>query len=180
MRPFRCTRYITRAWARKEREMRTNSFVTGVGVILQIAASSASSAQQPATNEPAHKVYVMSGCLEHGSAGTSTFKLAHATAVGQVAPPDAPKDPEAAAGARSYDLLPVASVGEQGLNRETLQSHVGSQVEVTVRPVEVPAGSPGATSKSSTPEAKVDQSPAPRYTVVKIDKVLGSCQVEQR
>ena len=158
--------------------MSTISFVTAMGVILRVAAFSA---QQPAPNEPAHKVYVMSGCLESGSAGTSMFKLANATAVGQLAPPDAPKtDAKAPAGARSYDLLPVSSVGEEGINRETLQSHVGSRVEVTVRPIEVPAVSPGATSKSSATEAKVDQSPVPRYTVVKIDKVLGSCQVEQR
>ena len=33
-------------------------------------------------------------------------------------------------------MLPVASVSEQGINRETLESHAGGRVEVTVRPVE--------------------------------------------
>ncbi|HYJ93641.1 MAG TPA: hypothetical protein VEV86_03425, partial [Vicinamibacterales bacterium] len=63
---------------------------------------------------------------------------------------------------------------------ETLESHVGSRVEVTVRPVE-PSTTPTpstATSTSTTTTAKVEQSTPRRYTVVKISKVPGSCQVK--
>jgi hypothetical protein len=72
-------------------------------------------------------------------------------------------------------LLPVSSVSEQGINRETLESHVGDRVEVTVRPVEASIA-PATTSTSKTTAAKVEQSTPSRYTVVKISKVPGSCQ----
>src|SRR4030095_14093719 len=102
--------------------MRPIVFATCVVLSLQVAASLA---QQLPPNEPAHKVYVMSGCLERGSAATAMFKLADATAVGQMPPTDpSNSDAEAAAGARSYNLLPVSSVSEQGRNRETLERHV--------------------------------------------------------
>jgi hypothetical protein len=157
--------------------MRPLVFATGVVLILQVAALLA---QQSPPNEPAHEVYVITGCLERGSASTSVFTLADATAVGQ-APPGDPSntDAEAVAGTRSYDLLPVSSVSEQGITRETLESHAGNRVEVTVRPVETSH----ATSTKSTPNttpAKVEKSTPRRYTVVKISKMLGSCQVEQR
>ena len=140
----------------------------------------ASLAQQSPPNEPAHKVYVMSGCLERGSATTSVFKLGDATPVGQAPPTDPSNtDAEVAAGTRSYDLLPVSSVSEQGTNRDTLESHVGNRVEVTVRPVETSIATSTTSTTKTTPE-KVDQSTPRRYTVVKISKVPGSCQVERR
>ena len=158
--------------------MRTIGFATGVVVILQVAASLA---QQSPPNEPAHKVYVMSGCLERGSAATSLFKLADATGVGQMPPTDPSNtDAEVAAGARSYNLLPVSSVSEQGINRETLESHVGSRVEVTVRPLEVSPGPSTAPGTAKTTAAKVEESTPRRYTVVKISKMAGSCQGEKR
>ena len=157
--------------------MRPIVFATCVVLSLQVAASLA---QQSPPNEPAHKVYVMTGCLERGSASTLVFKLADATAVGQ-APPGDPSntDAEAVAGTRSYDLLPVSSVSEQGINRETLESHIGNRVEVTVRPVE-PSIAASSTSTSTTTAPKVEQSTPRRYTVVKISKVPGSCQAERR
>jgi len=158
--------------------MRTIGFATGVVVMLQVAASLA---QQLPPNEPAHKVYVMSGCLERGSAATSLFKLADATAVGQMPPTDPSNtDADVSAGARSYNLLPVSSVSEQGINRETLESHVGSRVEVTVRPLEASPAPSTAPGTSKTTAAKVEQSTPRRYTVVKISKMAGSCQGEQR
>jgi len=156
--------------------MRSMVFVTGVVLVLQVAASLAQ--QSPSSpNEPAHKVYSMTGCLEGGSAAKSVFKLADATSVGQMPPTD-PSNTEAGDGARSYEVLPVASVSEQGINRETLESHVGSRVEVTVRPVEPSTTPSTATSTSTTTTAKVEQSTPRRYTVVKISKVPGSCQVK--
>ena len=155
--------------------MRSIVFVTGVVLILQVAASLAQ--QSPSLpNEPAHKVYVMTGCLERGSAPTSVFQLADSTPIGQAPPPDpSTTDAGAVAGNRSYDLLAVSSVSEQGINRETLESHVGDRVEVTVRPVEASIA-PATTSTSKTTAAKVEQSTPSRYTVVKISKVPGSCQ----
>ena len=146
--------------------------------IFQVAASLAQQSPSPA-NEPAHKVYVMSGCLEGGSSAMSLFKLADATSVGQMPPAD-PSNTEVAGGTRSYEVLPVSSVSEQGINRETLASHVGSRVEVAVRPMEAPTTPSTATSTSTTTAAKVEQSTPRRYTVVKISKVPGSCQVKQR
>ena len=116
--------------------MRSIVFVTGVVLILQVAASLAQQSPSP-PNEPAHKVYVMTGCLERVSAQTSVFQLADSTPIGQAPPADpSTTGAGAVAGNRSYDLLPVSSVSEQGINRETLESHVGDRVEVTVRPVE--------------------------------------------
>ena len=113
--------------------MRSMVFVTGA-IVLQVAALLAQRSPSP-PNEPAHKVYVLTGCLERGSASTSVFQLADSTPVGQ-APPADPSNADAADEARSYGLLPVSTVSEQGINRETLESHVGSRVEVTVRPGE--------------------------------------------
>jgi hypothetical protein len=144
-------------------------------LILQAAASLAQQLPSP-PNEPAHKVYVITGCLARGSTSTSAFTLADATAVGQ-APPGDPSntDAEAAAGTRSYDLQPVSSVGEQGINRETLESHIGNRVEVTVRPVEASIATP-TTGTPNTPAAKPEQATPRPYTVVKIGKVPGSCR----
>jgi hypothetical protein len=153
--------------------MRPIVFATGVVLILQVAASLA---QQPPPNEPAHNVYVMSGCLEGGSAPTSVFKLVDATSIGQ-APPTVPSNREAEVGAdsRSYDLLPVSSVSEQGVNRETLESHVGNRVEVTVRPMEASIATSTTSSTSNTTAAKVERPTPRRYTVVKLGKVPGQC-----
>jgi len=152
-------------------------FATGVVLALHVAASLAQ--QGPPPNEPAHKVYVMSGCLERGSAANSAFTLADATAVGEAPLPDpSNKDAEAGAGTRSYEVLPVSSVSEQGINRETLEGHVGSRVEITVRPVE--ASVAPSTTSTSTTTAKVEQSTLRRFTVVKIGKLPGSCHGERR
>jgi hypothetical protein len=157
--------------------MKTISFATGVGLILQIAAASA---QQGAPNEPAHKVHVISGCLRHSSAATSIFTLTDATVIGQPLPADPSNaDADVGAGPRSYDVVPVSSVSEQGINRETLESHVGSRVEVTVRPIEAAQAPSTTTSTSKATAAKIDESLPRRYTAVTINKVLGSCEIEQ-
>lgn len=136
----------------------------------------ASLAQQPQQHEPAHNVYVLTGCLESGPAPASGFKLVDAMPIGQAPPTDRPKkEADAAAGSPSYDVFPVTSVSEQGVNRETLESHTGSRVEITVRPVE-PSIAPSTTTRTpDTTAAKVEQSTPRRYMVVKIGKVPGSC-----
>ena len=151
--------------------MRTMAFVT---VVVLTGWITASAQQTPSpSNEPAHKIYAMSGCLEPGAGSSSAFKLTGAEHIGQ-----APPGVSAAATSRSatvYELQPVANFGEQGISRERLKSHVGKRVEVTVRPVEVspaPSSPPRPTDSPEKPETPVP----PRYTVVTISQLAESCQ----
>jgi hypothetical protein len=151
--------------------MRTIIFGTVVVLTGWIAAPSAQQAPSP-SNEPAHKVYVMTGCLEAGSESTAAFKLTSAKNVGQALPPS-----NANVKSRTdtmYELQPVSSVSEQGITRERLQSHVGKQVEVTVRPVEVPIA-PSSPPRAPAAPAKPEQAVPQRYTVVKISQLAESC-----
>ena len=68
--------------------MRSIVLVIGVVFTFQVAASLAQQSPSPANQQAHSKVYVMSGCLEGGSAATSVFKLADATSVGQMPPTD--------------------------------------------------------------------------------------------
>jgi hypothetical protein len=148
-------------------------FATSIVFVFHVAASLA---QQSQPIEPAHNVYVLSGCLEGSSAPTSLFKLVDAMPIGQAPPSDPPKaEAGVVAATRAYDLLPVTSVSEQGVTRETLASHIGARVEVTVRPVEPSNATSTTTRTSENTAAKVEQSTPRRYTVVKIGKVPGSC-----
>ena len=76
--------------------MRSIVLVTGVVLILQVAASLAQQSPSP-PNEPAHKVFVMTGCLERGSAESAVFQLTDSTPIGQ-APPADPSTTGAGAG----------------------------------------------------------------------------------
>jgi len=157
--------------------MRTIAFVTVVMLTGWVAASaqqtpSAQPTPSPAS-EPAHKIYVMRGCLETGSSSASTFKLTGAEHIGQ-----APPAPSATATSRSatvYELQPVSNFGEQGISRERLTSHVGKRVEVTVRPVEVPPA-PSSPPRPTAGAEKPEQSMPQRYTVVNISQLAESCQ----
>ena len=142
--------------------MRTIVFGT---VVVWIAALSAQ--QQPApSKEPAHKIYLVSGCLEGGSESTSAFKLTGAKNIGQVPPPSAASTTKSGTDT-VYELQPVLSVSEQGINREGLQSHVGKRVEVTIRPIEVPPAPPSPAAAPGI-AAKPEQPAPQRYTAVKI------------
>jgi hypothetical protein len=142
-------------------------------LILWIGPASFSARQQtPAQAEqPAHKVFILNGCLTSDPGAADVFKLTGATPVGQ-----APPEHAAATGAPKgeYVLLPVTGLTEQGVARPELQTHLGRRVEVTVRPVAVaPASSP-----SSPPAAPVGQKrddAPPRYTVVTVKSAAGSC-----
>ena len=131
-----------------------------------------SAAQQtPASSDkPAHKVFVLNGCLATQSGAADAFKLTGAVPVGQ-APPERQA---ASAEPQVYVLLPTQGLAEQGVARAEMQTHVGKKVEVTVRPVEVAPGP--SKSSSSTPAAeKVEEPTPPRYTVTEIKPVAGSC-----
>jgi hypothetical protein len=153
--------------------MRTTAFGTIVVLTSWIAAPSTQQPPPPA-NEPAHKIYVVNGCLEGGRESTSAFKLTGAKNVGQAPPSSSAASTAASKPDTVYELQAVSSVGEQGINREQLQSHVGKRVEVTIRPVEVlpappsPAAAPGIAAKPEQPAPQ-------RYTAVKISTLAESC-----
>ena len=162
--------------------MNRTTLATTVILTCWIGAAAAQRTTEPpnprtpqTANEPAHNVFVLTGCLEKGDAPT-TFRLTRASAVGQT-PPRTNATPPAieTTGEDAYELQATSSVSEQGLSRDQLQAEVGARVEVTIRPVEAPAGSPPLTTAAPAGEKKPTDSPRPRYTVVKISRLGGSC-----
>jgi hypothetical protein len=146
--------------------------LVGLCLVFGGMTAASTSAQQPQEqkSEPAHKIYVLTGCLTAGGpAPTAPYKLTGAAAVGQ-----APAEGKSGTGVKDeYELLPITGVVEQGVGREELQKHVGKKVEVTVRPVELtPAkSSPSAPSTSTAKPEEVPQ----RYTVTKIQALTAAC-----
>ena len=134
---------------------------------------------------PAHKVYVLTGCLEARADAPSIFTLSKATAIGE-APPAAPAVGSAAErgsvgtsgttdAGDMFELQAVSGLTSQGKDEEALKAHAGHRVEVTVRPVEVIAAAPApAPGGVTTPEQQAEPVP-PRYTVTEIKAVAGTC-----
>ena len=151
--------------------MKPNAFVLTItfacGTLLPLRAQ-----QTPAPSaQPAHKVFILNGCLTSNGAAADSFKLTGAVAVGQ--PP--PERPAASTEAKDeYVLLPVTGLSEQGVARAEMQTHVGRKVEVTVRPVEVAPGPPSSSPPASAAE-KIEAAAPQRYTVTKIVPAAGSC-----
>jgi hypothetical protein len=145
--------------------------VSGIGLLIVCCVMTLSAQRTPApAQQPAHNVYVLTGCLEDGTPEIP-FKLTGSTSVGEPPPARASKEPGAAG---VYTLQPISSVGEQGVNREALQSHVGKRVEVTIRPVEVSPLTSSSTAATDT-KAKPDEQAPRRYTVIKINRLADSC-----
>lgn len=146
--------------------------VFGLAMVLIGVAAAPSSGQQTkaSSDQPAHKVFVLSGCLVGNPGASDTFKLTGAVPTGQApperpAPSTEPKD--------TYVLLPTTGLTEQGIPRAEMESYVGKKVEATVRPVEL---APGPSSSSSAPPSeKLDDPAPPRYTVTKIKALQDSC-----
>jgi hypothetical protein len=151
-------------------DMKQMTFATALALVWCAATLAGQQAAAPPHQvEPAHKVYVVTGCLERGAA-PSAFRLTRASAVGQVAPPASP-DGE---GGNAYDLQATSAVAEQGFSNEKLLPEVGNRVEVTIRPVE--SAAPPAPPQTVTPAAaKPVETPRPRYTVVMLERVAGTC-----
>jgi hypothetical protein len=142
----------------------------GAAVLLVCWIEVSGAQEQPApTPEPAHQVYVLTGCLEGATAPTSAFRLARGSVVGQALPARS----AARETADEYLLQPVSGVGEQGISRERLEDHVGARVEVTVRPVEVLPNTPSSASVESQDKPK-DATPE-RYAVIKIARLADPC-----
>jgi hypothetical protein len=157
--------------------MKHTTFALSLVVVSWVTAA-AHQAPQPRApqprNEPAHNVFVLTGCLEKGEA-PSSFRLTRASAIGQAPPRSNATPTTESKGEEAYELQATSSVSEQGLSREQLQTDVGARVEVTIRPVEAPSGAPPLTTAAPAGEKKPAESPRPRYTVVKISRLDGSC-----
>jgi hypothetical protein len=153
--------------------MKPIAFATAIFLACAVAAPFAQQAPS-ASNEPAHKIFVMHGCLEPGSSPTDAFKLTGAVSIGQTPPLDRASGGGAAGVLTTYELLPISSISEQGIDRETLQRHVRNRVEVTVRPIEVAPAAPSSTTPAPNAAVTTEATPQ-RYTVVKIDRLTGSC-----
>jgi hypothetical protein len=152
--------------------MTRTTFATSLCLACLTTAIAAQQRLPAPTNEPAHNVFMLTGCLERGNSPT-TFALTGASPVGQ-APP---RQGTSASTTKDdvYELQAVTAVSEQGLNREKLQTDVGARVEVTIRPVDVVAAP--APSQSTSPETakKPTDGPRPRYTVIKLNRLADSC-----
>jgi hypothetical protein len=147
-----------------------------MSLAMACGVTSAAAQQTPQSrNEPAHNVFVLTGCLERGDA-PSSFRLTRATSTGQL-PPRSNATPPAkdAKDDDAYELKAKSSVSEEGLREEQLETDVGARVEVTIRPVEAAAAAAPLTTSSTAAEKKPTQSPRQRYTVIKLARIDGSC-----
>jgi hypothetical protein len=152
----------------------------GSAVALVWCAAAAVAQQQPAPpaeGVPAHKVFVVTGCLT-ASADTGGFKLTEASAIGQDRPRGAAKA-DGAVGTSgqkdTYELQPAVGVNAEGVSADDLKAHAGQRVEVTVRPIEALAG-PAPSAANSPSQAAKPIEPAPeRFSVTAIKHVGGTC-----
>jgi hypothetical protein len=127
--------------------------------------------------EPAHNVYVLTGCLMTDAVATTTFKLTDASSIGQPTPGRA-----GTAGAvgtsgqkATYELRPVSGVNAQGLDADALKAHLGQRVEVVVRPVETPAPATPPAGLAAAETAKPKEPALERFTVTELKRAVGRC-----
>ena len=146
-------------------------------VVAWCVAAPMAQQQEPAPTvdkAPAHKVYVLTGCLQAADA-TSTFKLSDASSIG-LAPTATAAEPGAVGTSgqkASYLLRPVSGVSAQGLNEEALKAHVGKRIEAVVRPIETPAP-PRADGLVSVQAARPEPAPE-KFSVTEVKRVMGGC-----
>jgi hypothetical protein len=121
--------------------------------------------------EPAHKVYLLTGCLEVGAGAIATFKLTDASPIGRAPSGTTEAGAVGTSGEKlSYVLQPDSGLHGQGLDAEALKARAGQRVEVTVRPVEKLAEAPPPAGQT----AKFEPAPE-RFTVTAIKRVTGTC-----
>jgi hypothetical protein len=127
--------------------------------------------------EPAHNVYVLTGCLMTDAVATPTFKLTDASSIGQPTPGRAGiAGAVGTSGQKAvYELRPVSGVSAQGLDADALKAHLGQRVEVVVRPVESPAPPAPAAGLASAEAAKPKEPSVERFTVTEIKRTVGRC-----
>src|SRR5688572_13314390 len=123
--------------------MRSALFGCAVAVAFCVAVPSAEQQTTTAAPEatPAHKVYVLTGCLAARADAPSVFTLSDASAVGDL-PPSGPVQPgpvEPATAERPvgtsgqkprYELQAVSGINAQGKDEAALKAHAGHRVEV--------------------------------------------------
>ena len=161
----------------KEEDMKKAVFGSAVALAWCVAAPFAQQQAAPAPEAaPAHKVFVLTGCLEAGANTTGAFKLTDASSVGQATPASA-----ADAGAvgtsgqkASYELQPVSDLTSQGMDVDALKAHAGQRVEVTVRPFAVAPAAPTAASPAVQGTKPIEPAPE-RFSVTAIKRVTGTC-----
>jgi hypothetical protein len=153
--------------------MTHTTFATGLLLASCIAAPAAQRTQTP-TNEPAHNVFVLTGCLERGDTPLA-FRLTRASAVGQTPPRPSTSAAVTKPEDDVYELQATSSVSEQGLSSEKLQPEVGTRVEMTIRPIETALPAPPKPAATNAAE-KAAESPRQRYTVIKLERLAGSCK----
>jgi len=120
---------------------------------------------------PAHKVFLLNGCLEMSAGAIPAFKLTDASPIG-LAPAGAVEAGAVGTSGQkaSYVLQPESGVNALGMDAKALQAQAGQRVEATLRPVEKPAEAPPVSGATATLE------PAPeRFTVTEIKRVTGTC-----
>lgn len=152
--------------------MKQMTLAVSLVVACWSTASGAQRAQAP-TEQPAHYVFVLNGCLERGSAPTA-FRLTRASAIGQ-APPRPSTSAASTETGDVYELQATTSVSEQGLNSEKLQPEVGARVEMTIRPVDAVSSAPPPVSSPDS-EKKQPESPPQRYSVIKMTRLADTCK----
>jgi hypothetical protein len=156
--------------------MRKNVLGSVVAVVLCVAAPFAQ--QQPApTSEatPAHKVFVLTGCLEAGAKAAETFKLTDAWFIGRPTPGGTAGAVGTSGQKLSYELRPVSGVDAQGLNADALKAHLGHRVEAIVRPIESPAATAPTAGLAPAQSARPTEPAPERFTVNEIKRVTGRC-----
>ena len=157
--------------------MRKTLLVSAVAVAGYTAAPFAQQQAAPSsTAEPAHNVFVLTGCLRGGGEATPTFKLTDASFIGQPAPGLAAEARAVSTSGQkaSYELRPVSGLNAQGLDADALKAHSGQQVEVVVRPVESPAPAPATGLAESQAPKPIERAPQP-FSVTEIKRVIGAC-----
>ena len=125
---------------------------------------------------PAHNAFVVTGCVQRGEAGTTTFKLTDATATGQPASARAGGSNAVGTSGKldTYELRPVSGIDAKGLDADALNAHVGKRVEVVLRVIEAPAPPP-VTGLAGNLEAKPAEPQLERFTVTELRREIGSC-----
>jgi hypothetical protein len=150
--------------------------ILGSAVALTWCVAAPFAQQPPASNPPAHNVFIAAGCLSASGTPAPSFKLTDASSIGRAAPaPTAEPGAVGTSGRKgSYELEPASGVNAQGLNADALKAHVGHRVEVTLRPVQTVAPAP-ITGASLGAQGKPIDAPRERFSVTEITRVTGSC-----
>jgi len=155
----------------------TLSILAMSGLLVTNSQAQDRNTTQPATEPPAHKTMLLTGCLAAGP-DAATFTLTRASEIDQ--PASQPKAVATSGNQGEYELKAEARLDTASVAPVDMKPLVGHQVEVTVRPVEeVPAtaqNATGAPTVAPDPAKPVEKKTVPRFTVTAIKQVLSTCK----